>query len=269
MESYEIAPTAEPLSEKIESSPVTVAPQSFLRECFEQSLITIVMALFLMTFVAQAVQVPTGSMQNNIHIGDHLFVNKFVFGQPSSWISWLLPQREIRRGDVIVFKYPLDPKTNYVKRVVGLPGDKVWIRGTRVFVNDQELPEDRVTVRLRGLNYSAHPELKVVPAQLNASYRVYYNDRDHEDEEENFYTPYGVKEPITVPEGCYFALGDNRDNSQDSRFWGFVPRNNIVGRALYVYWAFNPRDPEYRGPNNWLLRLFFQTNWRRTGTAVK
>ena len=245
-------------------------PKSVIREYFEQALITVILALFLMTFIAQAVQVPTGSMQNNIHIGDHLFVNKFIFGEPTPLLRWILPQREIRRGDIIVFKYPLEPKTNYVKRVIGLPGDKVQVRGARVYVNDQELPEERVIIRLMGQEYSAHPEVKVEPAPPGATYRVYYDDHDHNPEEDAYSSiPYGVREPVIVPPNSYFALGDNRDNSQDSRYWGFVPRRNIVGRALYVYWSFNFHDPTYEGPDNPLIRFFRQTDWKRTGTAIK
>ena len=265
----EIAPAPQVQKTEIIELPQPVRipppPKSVLRDYFEQGLVTVVMALFLMTFIAQAVQVPTGSMQNNIHIGDHLFVNKFVFGEPTPLLRWVLPQREIRRGDIIVFKYPLDAKTNYVKRVVGLPGDKVQVRERSVFINDQELPEQRVRIRLMGNDYSAHPVLEVEPAPPGATYRVYYDDRDHEFESGE----YGVSEPVTVPEGSYFAIGDNRDNSQDSRYWGFVPRSNIIGRALYVYWSFNDADPEYKGSQNPIARFLLKTNWKRTGTPIK
>jgi len=273
MEQSEIASVAEATPEQeAETLPAAPSPppRSIVREYFEQGLMTVVMALFLMTFIAQAVQVPTGSMQNNIHIGDHLFVNKFIFGRPTRFLKWVLPAREIRRGDVIVFKFPHDPKVNYVKRVIGLPGDRVWIRGTRVYVNDQELPEQRVTIRLMGPDYSAHPELSVEPPPPSAAYRVYYDDREHaSDAEDASSATYGVKEAVTVPPDAYFALGDNRDNSLDSRYWGFVPRDNIIGRALYVYWSFNPHDPEYQGPENPLVRFVRQTDWRRTGRAIR
>jgi signal peptidase I len=250
---------------------LTPPPKSQIRDYFEQALVTVIIALFLMTFIAQAVQVPTGSMQNNIHIGDHLFVNKFIFGEPTGALRWVLPAREIRRGDIIVFKFPADPKVSYVKRVIGLPGDKVWVRGTTVFVNDVELPEEKVTIRLQGSDHSSHPEIRVTPSESGKSYRVYYDDRDHAAEETDLSgaPDYGVKEPVIVPPNSYFAMGDNRDNSLDSRYWGFVPRSNIIGRALYVYWSFNPADPEYEGPSNRLLRIFTQTDWRRTGTAIR
>src|SRR5215475_3360772 len=147
-------------------------PKSAIREFLEQALITVIMALFLMTFIAQAVAVPTGSMQNTINIGDHLFVNKFIFGKPTPVLGRLLPTREIRRGDIIVFKLPSDPKINYVKRVIGLPGDTVQVKGHHVFVNGEELPEERALVRL-----TQEPELpivKVEPKPEDARWRVFY-----------------------------------------------------------------------------------------------
>jgi len=249
-------------------------PKSVIREYFEQGLITVVMALFLMTFIAQAVAVPTGSMQNTINIGDHLFVNKFVFGKTTPLIGGLLPTREIRRGDIIVFKLPENPKVNYVKRVIGLPGDKVQVRGRRVFVNGKELPEQRVAVRLAGdyQNRSALEVVKVNPAPTDATYKVYYGDGDWEaddDDHEFSGMRYGVREPVTVPPSSYFVMGDSRDNSLDSRYWGFVPRENIFARALYVHWSFNPRDPDFKSTGNRVLDMFLKANWRRTGTAIK
>jgi len=259
-------------SASLQPSPPVPAgpPKSIIREYFEQGVITVILALFLMTFIARAVQVPTGSMQNNINIGDHLFVNQFIFGRNTPLIGPLLPAREIKRGDIIVFKFPQDPKVNYVKRVIGLPGDEVSVRGTRVFINGHELPEQHVIVRLESSDYSANPVIKAEPAPAGATYKVY--DRERSEAELDFEAQnakFAVNGPVIVPPNSYFAMGDNRDNSLDSRSWGFVPRANIIGRALYVYWSFNPHDPQAPGSGNLLLDFFAKTQWRRTGKPIK
>jgi signal peptidase I len=215
--------------------------------------------------------VPTGSMQNNIFIGDHFFVNKFIFGQKTPLLGKLLPTREIKRGDIIVFKFPQDPKVNYVKRVIGLPGDTIQVKGTNVYVNGNVLPEQHVTVEFKGNQVSSQPELKADPAPPGATYKVYYFSGAH-DEESSFESSqqrYGVSEPVTVPADHYFAMGDGRDNSQDSRYWGFVPRSNIIGHALYVYWSYNPNDPDREHAGNPVLDILQHSSWRRTGTAIK
>ncbi|MGE0131700.1 MAG: signal peptidase I [Blastocatellales bacterium] len=240
-------------------------PKSAIREFLEQALITVIMALFLMTFIAQAVAVPTGSMQNTINIGDHLFVNKFIFGKPTPVLGNLLPTREIKRGDIIVFKLPSDPKINYVKRVIGLPGETVQVKGRRVFVNGKELPEERALVRLTGPQEPELPIVKVEPKPEGAWYRVYYDverSAGGDEFEINHRATYGVGEPVRVPEGQYFVMGDSRDNSEDSRYWGFVPRENIFARALYVHLSFDPRA-------NGLINKLTSIRWNRLGSAVK
>jgi signal peptidase I len=242
-------------------------PKSVVREFFEQGVITFIMALFLMTFVAQAMGVPTGSMQNNINIGDYFFVNKFIFGLPTPIIGRLLPAREIRRGDVIVFKYPPDPKVNYVKRVIGLPGDEVSVRGRQVLINGQALPEQHVMVKIAGSeSASALPEISVEPAPPGASYKVYYDQTRSSmgEEYERQSAKYAVSSPIVVPPNSFFVMGDSRDNSLDSRYWGFVPRANVIGHPLYVHWSINPPTPG-SGSGNFFSRI----NWRRTGHAIK
>src|SRR5262245_58613394 len=248
------------------TQPISGPPKSGIREFVEQILVTIIMALFLMTFIAQAVAVPTGSMQNTINIGDHLFVNKFIFGKNTPLFGSLLPTREIKRGDIIVFKLPSDPKVNYVKRVIGLPGDTVQVKGYKVIVNGKELPEERAAIKLADHREEpALPIVKVEPKPQGAWYRIYY-DSDHSNDDDEFDIShgmkYGVKEVIKVPENSYFVMGDSRDNSLDSRYWGYVPRENIFARALYVHLSFDQRADT-------LLKKLANIRWRRLGTAVK
>ncbi len=251
-------------------------PKSVWREYFESAVVTVIMALFGMTFIVQAVKVPTGSMQNTITIGDHLLVNKFIFA-PGQSLPFL-PQREIRRGDIIVFKYPgnrYDPRrderpdnkpivTNYVKRVVGLPGDRMRIEGRSVIINDQPLPEH--LIEAEDHNDKAPLEIKNAPkARSGEPYDVYYNPEFVEED----YPIFGLEgdgREIVIPSGKYFVMGDNRNNSEDSRYWGFVPRDLVIGRAMFVYWSYDESAPT---SGNFILDFFNNTRWSRTGTMVK
>ena len=268
-------------------------PRSVWREYFESLVVTAIMAFFGMTFVVQAVKVPTGSMQNTILIGDHLLVNKFIFAPGEATLPFL-PQREIRRGDIIVFKYPgnaiepwrddpNDPTnkqyvTNYVKRVVGAPGDRIEIRGTRVFVNGGQLAENIVSTnviheddpRTPGLDQNAPlVPLAEPPPEGAGPYTVFYDAETRLDPDpERHYPVYNVGggRTISVPEGHYFVMGDSRDNSLDSRWWGFVPRDLIIGRAMFVYWSYDETQP-MQPP--FVLDFIRNTRWSRTGTMVR
>ena len=236
-------------------------PRPLLFEYFESFAVTLIMALFGMTFVIQAVTVPTGSMQNTILVGDYLLVNKFIFNAGGNPLPFL-PQRDIERGDIIVFKYPgnkIDPskdqaepyKVNYVKRVIGLPGEMVEFRGAKVYINGKLLPENRIegNHKLDDGGQGAL-EVKQRPEEVveDAPYSVYYgpsfqsidNGTIERDESLRGYN-FGVKGSKTrrsvVPPNSFFVMGDSRDNSEDSRVWGFVPRELIVGRAMFVYWS--------------------------------
>ncbi len=220
-----------------------VDPRSGFRLYFEAMLVTLVVWLFAQTFLVQPVTVPTGSMLNTILIGDHLVVNRVIYGTPD-WLAPVLPCRSIRRGDIVVFRHPTDPETLYVKRVIGLPGETLEVYGTRVYVNSRELPEDKVGSSDPGDDRPLVPDGSAVESE-GASYTVYYSslrDVGAEDELGSLASAdgglVGVGRPFTVPEGQYFVMGDNRDNSQDSRFWGTVPRENVVGRAMFVYWSY-------------------------------
>jgi signal peptidase I len=251
-------------------------PKSVWREYFESAVVTVIMALFGMTFIVQAVKVPTGSMQNTITIGDHLLVNKFIFA-PGKSLPFL-PQREIKRGDIIVFKYPgnpYDPKrddrpdnrpilTNYVKRVIGLPGDRIRIQGNNVIVNGEVVPEHHITAR----DHNRKDPLEIInnpERKAGELYDVYYKPGPEDDDQE--YDAFQGKAEIVVPEASYFVMGDNRNNSEDSRYWGFVPRDLVIGRAMFVYWSYDESAP----PTGWgiLVDFFANTRWSRTGTLVK
>ena len=267
---------------KVEAEPAG-PPRSVIREYFESAIVTVIMALFGMTFIVQAVKVPTASMENTITVGDHLLVNKFIFAPGPRFP--ILPQREINRGDIIVFKYPGNPfnperdrdednvpyKVNYVKRVIGLPGDLVEVKGLRVLVNGQPLPEHIIVVP-RSLNDKAPLEIvEDTPRQGNELYDVYYFPgtvaaaRQGQEGNASSDFHYAVNgKPAKVPANSYFVMGDDRDNSLDSRAWGFVPRELVIGRAMFVYWSYD-ETKQFNGP----LDFFTNTRWRRTGTMVK
>jgi len=219
-----------------------MAPKSIYREYFEALLIAIVFATFARTFVVQAFKIPSGSMEENLLIGDHILVNKFIYGPaPSALERRLLPVRGPRRGDVVVFKAPAQPERDFIKRCVGLPGDRVQIVGKKLFVNGVPVEEE---------GYTYHTDPNVYPA---SRFSGQFRNRD------NFAT--------TVPVGHYFCLGDNRDESSDSRVWGPVPEANIKGRALLIYWSYDDqwRDDDQRDRD----RRRKETVWSRTWTRIK
>jgi signal peptidase I len=259
-------------------------PKTVWREYFESAVVTVIMALFGMTFIVQAVKVPTGSMQNTITIGDHLLVNKFIFA-PGESLPFL-PQREIRRGDIIVFKYPGNPYnpsldnrsdnrpilTNYVKRVIGLPGDRIRIEGNTVIVNDEVVPEHRIEVMPKHAVSPDDPETKKPLTIVNAPerkpdelYDVFY--KSGPPDRKDGYTAFEGRDELIVPPSSYFVMGDNRNDSEDSRYWGFVPRDYVIGRAMFVYWSYDESAP----PSGLGIvgDFFVNTRWSRTGTLVK
>lgn len=230
-------------------------PKSIFREYFESFAVTLVMAIFGMTFILQAVTVPTGSMQNTILVGDYLLVNKFIFS-PGGWSLPFLPQRDIQRGDIIVFKYPgnsVDPASdrerglvkyqlNYVKRVIGLPGEKVEFRNNQVFINDQPLAEHRI-IGNNVVRDGALQTRDLEPREPEDKWSVYYDERTMRATQSGMrFNPdrfnFAVEgKPMIVPDNSFFVMGDARDDSDDSRGWGFVPRELVIGRAMFVYWS--------------------------------
>jgi signal peptidase I len=222
--------------------------KSTIREYFESIVIAVILALFIRTFVVQAFKIPTGSMEENLLIGDHLLVNKFIFGPTATPLERaLLPVADIKRGDVIVFKYPEEPDRDFIKRVIGLPGETIEVREKRVFVNGKALEEPY-----------AHYLLPVsTPSEF------------HE------VTSFDVRErygPVTVPGNHYFVMGDNRDNSQDSRYWGFLTRDFVKGKALIIYWSYEAEREDYqeegagatlKGLASVFVHFFTRTRWER------
>lgn len=188
--------------------------KSVVREYFETILVAVVLALFFRTFVVQAFKIPSGSMEPNLLIGDQLLVNKFVFAPTvSSAERAILPIRDVRRGEVVVFKFPEDPERDFIKRVVGLPGETIEFKDRRIVVNGRPVEDPHAHYLPRG---GAGGSFEIAPGDV----------RDH----------YG---PVVVPADALFVMGDNRDNSADSRYWGFMPIRNLKGRALMIYWSWD------------------------------
>jgi signal peptidase I len=219
--------------------------KSTLREYFESIVIAVILALFVRTWVVQAFKIPTGSMENNLLIGDHLLVNKFIFApEGSAVLDAVLPTRDIRRGDVIVFKYPEDPERDFIKRVIGLPGETVELRNKKVYINGQGIDE---------------PYVHFLEAASAGQEVTSFDVRER----------YG---PVTVPPEQYFVMGDNRDNSQDSRYWGFLPRSYVKGEALMIYWSYESQTADYqatgvgenvKGLFSVITHFFTRTRWER------
>jgi signal peptidase I len=219
--------------------------KSVAREYLESVVVAVILALFIRTFAVQAFKIPTGSMEPNLLIGDHLLVNKVVYSASLGPLEdRLLGKKPIQRGHVVVFKFPEDPTRDFIKRVIGLPGETVEIKEKVVYINGRPLDEPYA--------HFLEPPLRPDDPEYGAH---------REDVRDN----YG---PKVVPPGHLFVLGDNRDNSRDSRFWGFLPRDQVKGRALLVYWSYEASREEYRrtGYLDWArdtVAAFGKTRWRR------
>jgi signal peptidase I len=226
---------------------------------------TVVIAIFIITFLVQAFQIPSESMENTLLIGDYLLVDKVHFAQGGAWGS-VLPYQPVRRGDIVVFRYPVRPVEHFVKRVVAVPGDQVRLHNKRLLVNGKPVPEDYVVHKLRGRDSfrDNFPATDFFTSSIDAQWfqEMRRQIRDG---------------GIVVPPGKYFVLGDNRDESLDSRYWGFVPRENIVGRPLIIYWSVDDNGQELAAvPDGTLSRLayglahlFQNTRWERTFRVVR
>ena len=223
-------------------------PRRGLRERADPVLAAIVFALFARTFLFQAFEVPSSSMEKNVLTGDRLLVNKFLLAPAGRPFARLLPSRGVQRGDIVVFRFPPDPRRDFLKRVIGLPGESVAIRNKRVFVDGRLLNEP----------YAFHSDDRVWPDDPSIP-----EDGRRRDQ----------LAPTTVAPDSYFVMGDNRDDSNDSRYWGVVPAGHIEGRALFVYWSLVPRGSDAAsGPAavaRLPLDLFQRARWDRLFRPVR
>jgi len=230
----------------------------------------LVIVLFIMTFVLQNFEIPSSSMEDTLLIGDHVFVNREQFAPPTRWMGPLMPYRDIRRNDTVVFLSPEEQGLFVVKRIIGVPGDRIHLRDGVVYRNGEKLDESYAQHKLA--NYDPYRDNfpAVPPSEMS---RVTNEKWARE-------LPSHIEGgDIVVPADSYFAMGDNRDVSYDSRYWGFIPRRNVIGRPLFIYWSFvTPPDQwQMRGVDDrlefflkhTLLHFFDETRWSRTLRIVK
>ena len=241
------APAAAP-----SAAPRTAPPRkSTAREYVESLLIAVILAFFIRTWFVQAFKIPTGSMEHNLLIGDHLLVNKFVFSPAASAVErLLLPHRDVERGDIVVFKYPEVPDRDFIKRVVGLPGESLEVRDKTVLIDGQALDEPYLPEWMTRLTEGAYA----------------VDGRDNHG-------------PVEIPEGHYFVMGDNRDNSEDSRYWGTLPHDHLKGQAVLLYWSYDAERPELmtqtgvgatvRRMASVVTHFFTRTRWSRMFRPVE
>ena len=212
-------------ADKIDNDDIRKKKKSGLRENIEAILVAIVLALFIRTFVIQAFKIPSGSMKETLLIGDHILVNKFIYGIKLPFLmTTIVPIKNPKHGDIVVFKFPEEPKKDFIKRVVGIAGDVVEVRDKQVYVNSKPLNHD----------FGIHTDSYIFPASVQP--------RDN----------FG---PVVVPEKSLFVMGDNRDQSYDSRFWGFVDLKAVKGKALMIYWSWDKEN--------------FGVRWSRIGHILK
>lgn len=212
-------------SKKSSENDARTKKKSSLRENIEAILVAIVLALFIRTFIIQAFKIPSGSMKQTLQIGDHILVNKFIYGIKLPFLmTTIVPIKNPKRGDIVVFKFPEDPDKDFIKRVIGIAGDVVECRDKQVYINHKRLNHD----------YGIHTDSNIISGGVQP--------RDN----------FG---PVVVPENSLFVMGDNRDHSYDSRFWGFVGLKALRGKALIIYWSWDKEN--------------FGVRWNRIGQILK
>jgi len=225
--------------------------------------VTAIVLLFGTTTVLQAFVIPSGSMENTLLVGDHLFVDKLVYAPPDAITSHILPYRDVQRGDVIVFRYPLDLRKNLVKRAIGVPGDRIHLVDKRLILNGKPTDEP----------YAVH-----LPGNMpyRDNFPGFATAEMLRPEALDMLQNHVVNGELVVPPGFVFAMGDNRENSDDSRYWGLVPRENIVGTPFLIYWSFDAPSQDLEDPGIGIGHLldvgthfFTKTRWDRTLKIVR
>jgi signal peptidase I len=229
----------------------------------------LVIGLFIITFCMQAFEIPTSSMVGTLLIGDHVFVDRIRLAPKSSFLDKIIPYRDPKRGDIVVFVSPSEPGLFVVKRVIGVPGDRIHLRDGKVFLNGQEQNEPyaiHTTPALRTPYRENFPAVAPSPDdQLAPEWQITQPDHIQGDD-------------IVVPPNAYFGMGDNRDVSYDSRYWGFIPRENVVGRPMFIYWSFETPDDQYTKTDvgsrvgfffHIVTHFFNETRWSRMLHVVR
>lgn len=250
-----------------EASPEIEEEQSYQPErgALAEWTVTILLLLFGTTMLVQAYVIPTGSMEDTLLVGDHLLVDKLAYAPPGKISRYVLPYEQVKRGDIIVFRYPLDINNTFVKRAIGVPGDRIRIANRVLFLNGHAVNEPYVVHKYSSIDYYKD----YFPSDATIGLRKEAQDML----EKNVDKSTGE---LVVPDNCYFAMGDNRDSSDDSRFWGFVPRQNIIGKPLVVYWSFEAPTEQLQDPSfSWdhtkdlALHFFSKTRWKRSFMLVR
>ena len=250
-------------------TPQTEKPRETTVEFLASLAAVLVTGLFIITFIVQAFEIPSSSMENTLLIGDHVFVNREQFAPRTRWVGPLLPYRDIRRQDIVVFLSPAEPGLYVVKRIIGAPGDRIHLRDGVVYRNGEKLNEPYV-IHQAGDNYNPYRDNfpAVPPSEFN----------NVAPEWQLTMKQYIQGDDLVVPPDRYFAMGDNRDVSYDSRYWGFIPRENVIGRPMFIYWSFETPPDQYLQKEfsqrigflaHVVIHFFDETRWRRTFRIVR
>jgi signal peptidase I len=237
-----------------------------IRDFISEWTINILILLFGTTTLVQAFIVPTPSMDTTVMVGDHLLVDKLSYAPTGPISRYLLPYTDVKRGDIIVFRYPVDISENYVKRVMGVPGDHIHLEDKEVVLNGKKLVEPYA----RHIPYRRVPYADNFPS-IQPGIEFDYRERDRA---QQMFSEHVINGELVVPDGFYFAMGDNRDDSSDSRYWGLVPRENIIGKPLLIFWSYDAQTEDLVGftANHFvdLAKNFFaKTRWNRELKLVR